>query len=165
MMKAYRDPSHSELRCHKKTESKQNFSGNEVHNTKTLILLVKNMLCSILHCQKVLIRFSVHMKFGTYKTVRTKLWSRLSGKTTSTLQVAILLGSGPLTQPTRQVFLIEPTRNELLILPPLRSFGLSRLGASVCHFAVAGVHFAQKWGRACLPTNGGEVAVRIHRNG
>jgi hypothetical protein len=34
---------------------KLKLSGNEVDYTNSLILLVKNMLCSKLHCQKVLI--------------------------------------------------------------------------------------------------------------
>ena len=43
-----------------KNESNQNLSGNEVYHTNSLILLVQNMLCSKLHCQKGcnLIRFS-----------------------------------------------------------------------------------------------------------
>ena len=35
-----------------KRELYQNLSGNEVYYTNSSILLVKNMLCSKLHCQK-----------------------------------------------------------------------------------------------------------------
>ena len=40
--------------CYKK-RIKSELSGNEVHYTISSMLLVKNMLCSKLHCQKVLI--------------------------------------------------------------------------------------------------------------
>jgi hypothetical protein len=38
-----------------KMELDQNFSGNEVYNTNSSILFVKNMMCSKLHCQKGLL--------------------------------------------------------------------------------------------------------------
>jgi hypothetical protein len=37
--------------------------GNEVYRTNSLILLAKNMLCSKLHRQKVLIKFPFYIKF------------------------------------------------------------------------------------------------------
>ena len=39
-----------------------NLSGDEVYYTNSLILLVKNMLCSKLDCQKALIELSFHLK-------------------------------------------------------------------------------------------------------
>ena len=38
-----------------------NLSGNEVYYTNLLKLLVRNMLCSKRHCQKVLIVFPLHV--------------------------------------------------------------------------------------------------------
>ena len=40
-----------------KREFNQNLSKNEVDNTNSVVLLIKNMLCSKLHCQKFLIDF------------------------------------------------------------------------------------------------------------
>ena len=40
---------------------KLTFSGNEFHYTYSLILLLKNMLCSKLHRYKALILFPFHM--------------------------------------------------------------------------------------------------------
>jgi hypothetical protein len=42
-------------------ELNQNLSGNEVYHTNSLILLVKNMLCSI--AREVLISLSFHARF------------------------------------------------------------------------------------------------------
>ena len=50
-------------RIYMKRESNQNFLGNEVYYTNCLILLVKSMLCSKLHCQKALIKFPFYMRF------------------------------------------------------------------------------------------------------
>ena len=45
-------PSAAESQSYMKREVCQNLSGDEVDFTNTLILLVRNMLCSKLHCQK-----------------------------------------------------------------------------------------------------------------
>jgi len=43
---------HASPQSYMKRDLNQNFSGNEVYYTNSLILLVKNMLFSKLHCQK-----------------------------------------------------------------------------------------------------------------
>ena len=47
---------------YRKRELNLNLSGKEIYYMNDSILLVKNMLCSKLHCQKVLIELSSHMK-------------------------------------------------------------------------------------------------------
>jgi len=51
------------------------YSGNEVHHTIFLILLVKNMLCSKLHCQKGLDLFFLHSRSERSAVGR---WTRLT---------------------------------------------------------------------------------------
>ena len=46
-----------------KTELNQSLSNNEVYYTNSLMSLVKHMLCSKLHCQKVLIQSPFHMRW------------------------------------------------------------------------------------------------------
>ena len=46
-----------------KGELNQKPSGNEVCYTNSLISLAKNMLCSKIHCQKVVIQFPFHIRF------------------------------------------------------------------------------------------------------
>ena len=45
-----------------KRELNQILSGNGIHHLNSLILLKKNMLCSKLHCQKVLIEHPFHIR-------------------------------------------------------------------------------------------------------
>ena len=47
-------PSATQPQSYMKRKLNQNLSGNEVDHTNSSILLVKNMLCRTLHCQKVL---------------------------------------------------------------------------------------------------------------
>ena len=43
-----------------KIQLNQNLSGNEVYYTNSVIVLVKSILCSKVHCHKVLISFLFH---------------------------------------------------------------------------------------------------------
>jgi len=47
-------------------------SGNEGYYMNSFILLVKNMLCNKLHCQKVLNRKSFHIRSGCGADLRTR---------------------------------------------------------------------------------------------